>query len=526
LIKLRDYQRGSIDSVHKWFNDGRNNPLVVLPTGAGKSVVLAEFIREAIEEFPSTHILVLTHSKELIQQDYDAIKRSLPRVPIGIYSAGIGKRQIKQVTVAGIQSVYKKEEFYGSFDLIIVDEAHLIPHSSDGMYRKLLDSSLAVNEHVKVIGLTATPYRLDSGMLHEGEGAIFDGVSYEANVGDLVNAGYLCKLTARHGADVDLDGVRTTGGDYNIGQLGERMSAVELVNEHCDRILELCDDRKSWLIFCVTIDHAVSVRQALMERGIAVEMVNGETPKTVREEHLANFKSGNLRALVNVGVLTTGFDYPALDCIIIIRPTQSPGLFVQMAGRGLRKHESKEDTLLLDFGGNIRRHGLIDRIVGPRRRGAGKGAGVAPTKECPECGVECFINSLNCQCGYEFPIKEREAERMHHTGAVMAVDMKHVDMNVSQVTYAKHITKAGAPCVRADYWAGVKRISEYILFEHQGYARAKAINWWLTRQPDGEHIQAPANAEEAMSNIERLKKPKAITVDMRDKYPSIIKYQF
>lgn len=521
-MKLRYYQAAAIESIYDWFGAGKNAPLIVTPTGSGKSVILAEFVRRACTEFPSTHILVITHIKELVSQDVAAIRRMWPQGSVGVYSAGLGKRQLKQVTVAGIQSVYNKAAFHGRFDLIIVDEAHLIPHKSDGMYRKLLDACLAANPYTKLIGLTATPYRLDSGLLHEGDGALFDGISYEANVADLIEQGYLCRLTAKHGATVDLDGVKVTGGEYNLGQLGQRMSAMDLVEHHADLIMQRCADRNAWLVFCVTVEHASQISAALTRRGIACSYVSGEMPNAERDHKIAQFKDGRLRALVNCSILTTGFDHPAIDAVVMLRPTLSPGLYVQMVGRGLRLHDSKSDCLVLDFGGNVRRHGFIDKVTPPRKGKKGPPQ-EAPVKECPNCAALVPIMTKTCACGHVFPISERENEKQHHVGAILSTEVPPVQLKVDQVRYAKHMGKSMVPTLRVTYYCGMRSISEYICLEHAGYARTKAVNWWNVRCPA--HI-APRLVDQALELVDELATPVSITVSFVGKYPEIRNHQF
>lgn len=521
-MKLRKYQEEAIQSIYQWFEAGKNAPLIVTPTGSGKSVILAEFIRGACQQYRDTNVLVVTHVKELVDQDAAAIKRVWPGADVGIYSAGLGKRQLKQITVASVQSVYNKPHFHGRFDLIIVDEAHLIPHKSDGMYRKLLDASIAANPYTKLIGLTATPYRLDSGLLHEGDGALFDGISYEANIADLIEQGYLCRLTARHGEDVNLDGVKVTAGEYNIGQLGERMSAMELVEHHVDIIAERCANRNAWLIFCVTVEHASQVSSSLTRRGIAATYVSGDMPNGERDAKIAAFKSGEIKALVNCSILTTGFDHPATDAVIMLRPTLSPGLYVQMVGRGLRLHESKQDCLVLDFGGNVRRHGFIDKVEPPRKGKKGP-AQAAPVKECPSCATYVPIMTKNCPiCEHEFEIAPREAEKVHHVGAILSTEVPPIDLAVSKVMYTKHVGKSGMPTLRVDYHCGVRRVSEYVCIEHQGYARSKAIAWWNKRT----NTPAPVTIDQAIEMSEMLQTPRMIKVSFATKYPEIKSYEF
>lgn len=521
-MKLRTYQADAIQSIYDWFAAGKDAPLIVTPTGSGKSVILGGFIKRAMMDHPDTHVLVVTHVKELVEQDAKAIRNVWPHASVGIYSAGLGKRQLKPITVASIQSIYNKPTFFGRFDLIIVDEAHLIPHKSTGMYRKLLEASVAANADVKLIGLTATPYRLDSGLLHEGEGALFDGISYEANVADLIDEGYLCRLTAKHGADVDLTGVRTLGGEYNLGQLGERMGAIELVEHHVDLIIDRCAQRNSWLIFCVTVDHAAQMSSALKRRGIAADYVSGDMGNTERDTKINAFKSGHLRALVNCSILTTGFDHPPLDAVVMLRPTLSPGLYVQMVGRGLRLHESKQDCLVLDFGGNVRRHGFIDAVEPPKKGKKGPSQS-APVKECPRCNALVPIMLHVCACGFEFVIAERESETLAHAGAILSTEIEPLQVAVDRVGYAKHIGKSGVATLRVDYYCGLRKVSEYVCLEHSGYARTKAINWW-GRRIDDQFEPVPETVDLALSMVQYLNTPSHITVNFATKYPEIKRY--
>lgn len=523
-MKARPYQSEAIASIFDWFAAGHDAPLVVLPTGAGKSFVLAEFIRQAITSYPDTRILVVTHVKELVEQDAAAIRRVWPHASVGIYSAGLGLRQFKPITVASIQSIYKRESFYGRFDLIIVDEAHLIPHASTGMYRKLLEKSAQANPDVKLIGLTATPYRLDSGVLHQGEGAMFDGISYEANVADLITAGYLCPLTAQHGANVDLSGVRMVGGEFNLGQLGERMAAMELVQHHADLIIERCANRNAWLIFCVTVQHASAISAALKVRGISAAYVSGETPNDERDQIIGDFKAGRLRALVNCNILTTGFDHPATDAVVMLRPTMSPGLYVQMVGRGLRLHESKTNCLVLDFGGNVRRHGFIDAVEPPRKGKKGE-AQEAPVKECPECHRLVAISLHVCECGHEFEIAPRTNEKEAHVGVMLAAQVAPTELDVMRVYYGRHIGKSGVPTLRVDYQCGLRTVTEYVCIEHTGYARTKAIAWWGQRS-ENFFEQAPATVDQAVLEAAYLRKPARLLVSFASKYPEIKRHVF
>lgn len=523
-LELRWYQQEAVEALLQALNNGHSAPYVSLPTGAGKSLVIAGFIKTVLSKWSDLHILVCAHSKELVDQNSKELKAYAPHVSFGVYSAGLNKRQLKQVTFASVQSIWNKKQFHGRFDLIIIDECHAVSRKEDSMYHKLIANSYAQNENLRLIGLSASPYRLDSGMVHEGDGAMFDCLAYEAPLVRLMDEGFLCRLTSRHGDNVDLSGIRTTGGEYNLGQLGERMSAIELVEHHADLIMKLCAERNCWLIFCVTVEHAAQISAALKRRDVSCEYVSGDMPDEERDGKINAFRNGELRALVNCNILTTGFNVRQVDAVVMLRPTLSPGLYVQMAGRGLRTHPSKTDCLVVDCGGNVRRHGFIDKVE-PPRKGKKTGEQQAPVKECEKCGLLVPIMTKTCpECGHKFEVAEREAETLHHSGAILSTEVPPVRMNVQKVMYAKHTSKSGMPTLRVTYYCGIKSVAEYICLEHQGYARTKALNWWGRRVAPMEPV--PRTVDDALGMTDTLATPGAITVSFATKYPEIKNYHF
>ena len=220
-IELRGYQRAAIDALYAYFDKNMGNPLVVLPTGTGKSIVIAEFMRGALEAYPDTRILCLTHVKELISQNFAALLRLWPSAPAGIYSAGLNSRDLRSpILFCGIQSIHKKAYAIQQCDLVLIDEAHLIPRASGTMYRRFLAQLREINPHLKVVGLTATPHRLDSGMLHKGRDRVFDDIAYDANIGDMIQQGYLCPVSAKWTeTQQDTTGVAKRGGEFIAGDL-------------------------------------------------------------------------------------------------------------------------------------------------------------------------------------------------------------------------------------------------------------------------------------------------------------------
>lgn len=200
MINLRDYQRESIDALYEWFGKHeKGNPLLVLPPGAGKSVIAAALVQEIIEKWPSQRILIVTHVKELIEQNYLKLMELWPQAPAGVNSASLKRRDAdSQIIFAGIQSIYNRPYELGWFDLILVDEAHLIPVKTlTGMYRTFLDQMENINPTIRIVGLTATPYRLDDGLLTEGKNKLFHDIAYEIPINLLLDRGYLCPLTTQ-----------------------------------------------------------------------------------------------------------------------------------------------------------------------------------------------------------------------------------------------------------------------------------------------------------------------------------------
>jgi DNA repair protein RadD len=193
-IKLRDYQRDAVDSVFDYWRKEDGSPLIVLPTGAGKSIVIATFIRELLENYPDMRILCVTHVKELLTQNAMELLGIWPFAPVGFYSAGLGRKDAHaQIIFGGVQTIANKADKIGHIDLVLVDEAHLMPRDAETLYGKLLDALRRINPDLKLVGLTATPFRLGEGMLHEGEDAIFDAIAYDKPIGELIADGYLCR---------------------------------------------------------------------------------------------------------------------------------------------------------------------------------------------------------------------------------------------------------------------------------------------------------------------------------------------
>lgn len=531
-MDLRPYQQAAVDAVYEHLRTRDDNPCIVLPTGTGKSLVLGKIASDAVSLWHG-RVLILAHVKELLEQNADKVRKLCPDLKVGVYSAGLKSRDTSEsVIVAGIQSVYDKADRLGAFDLVVVDEAHLIAPEGDGMYRTFLKDMKLMNPLVRVIGLTATPFRLKGGAICRPEN-ILNHVCYEAGLKEMIAQGYLSPLVSRAGhAEADLSSVHTKAGEFVQDELASAMDNEELVSASCEEIVRLTKDRKSVLVFCTSIEHCRHVAEAIRRySGQECAVVTGSTSSGERAEIIARFRGEkipadlwgtpkpSLKYLANVGVLTTGFDAPNTDCVVLMRPTQSAGLLLQMAGRGTRlsPDTGKTNCLILDYGSNIMRHGPLDMIK-VKEPGVG-GHGEAPVKKCPKCNALIAAGYGKCpECGYEFPPPERSNLTEHASDeGVLSGEVRDEEYDVHGVFYEPHVKKnadeSTPRTMRVDYEIGIGQYkSEWVCPEHTGYARQKFLKWWKERAPDCCPI--PNTVDEAVSwaRAGALAVPKHITV--------------
>ena len=548
MFDLRYYQQEAINAVYAHLQrKPDSNPCAVLPTGAGKSIGIGKIVSDAAQIWHG-RILILAHVKELLEQNAAKIAALCPDLTIGMYSAGLNRRDTEnQVLVAGIQSVYNKADELGAFDLILIDESHLIPPDGDGMYQTLLTEEKKLNSNVRLIGFTATPYRLRGGLICKPEN-LLNEICYEIGVRELIMRNYLSPLRSKNGkTKADLSDLHIRAGDFLADEIAAKMDNDYLVDHACREIVDLTQDRKKVLIFASSVAHAQHIK-ARIEAYAAQEcgIVIGSTPKDERAEILARFKDqiipadlfGNrktfLKYLVNVGVLTTGFDAPAIDTVVLLRPTASPGLYYQMVGRGFRlsPDTGKTDCMILDYGQNIMRHGPVDMIRVEETAG-GRKKQPPPMRECPQCQAVFPAGRTQCpDCGYVMP---REEGKLHHgtraaSDGILSDQTSETEFEVRRILYSKHYKRNAPdkpPTLRIEYEIGFTDfISDWICPEHTGYARKKSEKWWQ------EHagFELPDTVDECLIYAEagKVKRPVKITVKKTpgSDWPTITKYEF
>lgn len=361
MYNLRYYQKEASDAAVKLFNGKTDkNGLIIIPTGGGKSLILADIASRL--EGP---LLVFQPSKEILQQNFAKLQ-SYGIIDCGCYSASVGRKDINRITFATIGSVMNNMRDFDCFKNIIVDEAHYV-NSKAGQYKKFIEA-----KNRQVVGLTATPYRLDKcaggsmlKFLTRTRPRIFSNVIYCCQIGELLSKGFLANLSYYDITSIDLRRVRSnsTGADYDEKSLiaeYERSGFYDKLSNTVVKVMQPKSGipRKGILVFTAFRKESESLVSKLQSLGIKAAIVTCDTPKREREDILQRFKKGEIKVVSNCGTLTTGFDYPELDTVILARPTKSLALFYQMVGRAIRPSEGKIGWVV-DMAGNYSRFGNV-----------------------------------------------------------------------------------------------------------------------------------------------------------------------
>lgn len=522
-MELRPYQRESIDALYGHWEEGGGNGLIVIPTGGGKSLIIATLLREIMTTWPLMRIGMITHTKELIAQNYAELIKVWPQAPAGIYSAGIGRRDTRHpILFCGVQSVWNKTDLIGAFDLLLIDEAHLISRNASTMYGKFLDALKERQPDLRIVGLTATPYRLDSGRLDRGQDRLFDKIVYEANVADLIEDGYLSPLISKStNAEISTEGVHRRGGEFIPAELEAAAMSGDLVERAAAEIVSRGAGRRAWLAFCTGVEHAVAVRDALRGRGVTAEAIDGGMPAKERDRIIQTFRHGGIRCLTSVNVLSIGFNVPHVDMVALLRPTESTGLYIQQVGRGFRKAPGKANALILDFAGNVRKHGPVDAVVTP---GGAKGKGESKAKEevrakaCPICQTLVPNRVMLCpDCGHEWVSEPKHDERPADVD-ILSGKSKDGWVTVGSVAYYAHRKRGvetAPPTFRVAYMVGFITVNQWWCFSHPhgSMPQRRAAGFWLEA---GGNLPVPESVDEALRRQDELRPAVSIRYRMAD----------
>lgn len=522
--RLRWYQEQAVNAVWNYLRTESGSPCVVLPTGSGKTYVIAELCRQVVEW--GGRAIVLAHVKELLEQSREKLTGVVDPTLVGVYSAGLDERTTDAaIVVAGIQSVYRRAEELGAFQLVIVDEAHLIPPNGCGMYRQFLDAEKKISPQSRLVGLTATPYRLGSGWIVRDKAQnddsdkydrLLDTIVYEAQIDRLISDGTLSSLrsqVARY--ESNFEHVKTTRGDFDEEEVEKILSGKNVLYSVCKEIVEKTRERNRVLIFCNRVESAKKVVKFLAELDAANDavVVDGATPAGDRAEIVRRFRGetfsdllGNetkpLKYVANVGVFTTGFDAPNVDVVALVRPTKSLALYQQMVGRGLRRAPEKKDCLVLDFAGNIMRHGPLDIARPTTPRATGK---IFVWKKCASCGeVVAGYFAVCPACGEPFPRPAPDTtkgiERTASDAPITSEEERVEEYDVTGISFSAHYKKDDPekpPTLQVEYKRGEFRrpLFEWLCPEHENqWARKRFERWWKAKSK----VEPPPTTDDAV----------------------------
>ena len=553
--RLRWYQEQAVAAVFDYLRRESGAPCVVLPTGSGKTHVIAELCRQVVAW--RGRALVLAHVKELLEQSREKLSRVLPAGMVGVYSAGLNERTTDApVIVAGIQSVYQRAEELGEFFLIVVDEAHLIPPDGVGRYRTLLEAEKTVSPKARLVGLTATPYRLGCGWIVKDKAPesdydrLLDTIVYEVPISDLIADGTLSTVVSKQARrSPDFSSVHVKRGEYDAEEVEKILGRKNVLEAACLEIVEQTRDRQKVLVFCNRRESARRCAKLLQEYDAehAAEIVDGETPADKRAEITRRFKTSEptvdllgrvektLKYVCNVGVLTTGFDAPNVDAVAILRPTQSLTLYQQIVGRGLRRSPDKENCLVLDYGGNVDRFGPIDLPNPPQ---TGESTAVKRWKTCPECRAVVASYCAVCPlCGKEFPksapgdpnknLSSRASSKSFLSDGEDAPEPTVEEYDVREVEYSAHYKKDDPdkpPTLQVAYKRGefARPVFEWLCPGHPlKWARGRFERWWKAKSKTDPPTDAETAAFYASKGALAVPTKIRITTNPGERFPSI-----
>ena len=487
---LRPYQEVAVSDACKAL-DKHNNTLIVAPTGAGKTIMLSALVGKRHKK--GKRVLVLQHRDELVSQNKEKFERVNPLISTSIVN-GTVKHWEGDAVFSMVQTMSRDRNLRDRplFDMVVIDEGH---HAAAPTYTKVIDAVLKDNERAEIVGFTATPNRGDG----KGLRGVFNNCAHQIELATLIREGFLVRpksYVIDLGVGDQLDRVTKRGKEYDMEEVAAIMDRSVINERIVDEWKAKAGDRKT-VVFCSTVLHAEHVCEAFLRAGIRADFVTGETPKEDRAEMLHDLEFGDLQVVVNVMVLTEGFDAPPVACVVLTRPCSQKGTMVQMIGRGLRIVDPeiypdtiKTDCIVMDFGTSIITHGALDETA--NLDGSEKNVGGdAPTKVCPECESEVAANTRTCPiCEHVFELREKSE----------LIDFVMTEYDLMQLSPFMWIDPYGTGTVMMatgfNGFSMVGRVGNYwvaIVKAQNGRARIVSI---------GEKVQAMSAADDFLREIE------------------------
>ena len=529
-MPARYYQLECVSAIFDYLSKYPGNPICALPTGTGKSYVIAELLRQMFTQYPALRVLMATHVGELVEQNVAELQGLWPMAPVGIYSAGLGKKEIRPITFATIKSILNGADELGWVDIVIVDECHLFSPEDNTSYQLLMAGLQAKNPNLRLIGLSATPYRLGQGMLTHPiwrndawQPSIFSDVCYDITQREsfnrLIDEGYLAMLVPKAtDTKIDVSEVAIRGGEFVQGELQDAVDKDEITYAAVRETIILGKDRKHWLCFGTGSRHCEHITKMFIQCGVSAVCVHSKTKKSDRVEALRKFRSGEARVLVNNIIYSVGFNFKPIDLLVDMQPTNSTSRHVQKYGRGTRPspETGKQDCLVLDFSGNTGRLGPINDPKIPSSRKPGERNNderEAPVKVCPKCNSYVHSSNRWCKCGHEFPYARPELTATADTLEIVATTgARFQEYTVTSVEYARHLSKHQdkPDSLKVIYRCGpIQSWVEWVCLDHKGYPGVRARDWW---RECSAREEVPANLDEALQQRSKLRQATHIRV--------------
>jgi DNA repair protein RadD len=513
-IILRPYQEECLQVIKTKLRE-KPNVLLEMATGGGKTIIFSSLVKDLLEDDPNYRIAISAHRQELVTQAKDKLHRVWPESYgiIGVACASIEKVETNFPVVIGSVQTLARRTFPRSIDLLIIDEVHRVPAFKEkkiSQYQSLIEKIRSQNPKASILGVTATPYRLDKGYIYGHEDDFFDCVDYRIGLDDLIADNWLVPIRAKEtGYIEEINFVeRGINGDYKQDALSKLLTKEVHIQSAVSAYLKYGEGRKNALAFAVTIEHAELMTDAFNVAGVKSAVIHSELHDLERSRVLRDFEDGKIEVLVNVGILTEGWDSPRVDLILLTRPTLSPGLFVQMIGRGTRLFQGKKNLLVLDLVGNFMRH---DVPWNPRVVDKSNKKDKGDLKTCPCCQLMMEKNARYCpECEYEFPIifsrpKELQDSEERPLYELSFEELTRINVLVDSWFLSGYFTKKNRYMLKLDIRVTslpgevqIKNawISHYLDIEgtSSSYGQKKAQIFWYKYGK----IPAPRTVEEAL----------------------------
>lgn len=448
-MKLREYQIEALDRI---LDDLiiQDTALCALPTGSGKTEVTIGLIQKALEMKPDLKIYVLMGKVDLVTQT-DRRYRSVFGGKVGVYCGSLQRKELsRQITIVSIQST-AQTRLFSPGNLIIIDEVHRLDQEK-GAYLKFIEHQQSFHQKLKIVGFTATPFRQDGAIY--GESKLFKKVSYRKTILEMIMMGFLCEPKMRGSAEAfDISSLRIRAGEYRQEDVDELVKNQAKITEQVNDVLSKTKDRKCIVWACANIDHCNLIADEIAKTdAFGVTTIHSQLDRPTRNANLSAFLSGSVKHMVFVSILSEGFDHPPIDCVVLMRPTRSPVLYVQTCGRGLRISPDKKDCLILDYGQVVKTLGPLDD---PYIKGKSKGTGEAILKECPSCFSYIASGLRACtECGHVFVFKkpEEKLDKKAEVAAPLLSSQIVPETLVREYAFLEMYTsKSGNECVKITY---------------------------------------------------------------------------